>query len=394
MSASATPDETFVLNDLPIADDRDGAWRLVLGHGREVIELPEDTALTSQRAVEQAMRNPETFSSQRAFAALNSPLPLVPLTFDPPEHTRYRRILQPFFSPRTIRPLEDELRRQVAELLDPIVERGECEFIAEVADIFPVQTFLTFFGLPPADLPRLMAWKEGILNAVDASGLPTGEGDVDSATALGGYLFELVAARRGVPGPDVLSRLLALEGEDAITDLEAIGLCFLFVLAGLDTVTGSLGFGMERLARNPERRQELVDDPGLIPAAVEELVRLDPPAPFVPRMTTAPTTVAGVAIPADRRVTNHLALANRDESLRSHPFEMDFHRGDNPHASFGLGPHRCLGSHLARLEMRLVYEEWHKRIPHYEVSAGTPPRTKWPRGTLGLESLHLTVTQG
>jgi hypothetical protein len=146
---------------------------------------------------------------------------------------------------------------------------------------------------------------------------------------------------------------------------------------------------MERLARNPAQRQALVDDPSLIEMAVEELVRLDPPAPFTPRVTTAATTIDGHELPAGSHVSTYLAVANRDPAVRAHPFDLDFRRTENPHASFGLGVHRCLGSHLARLEMRIVYEEWHRRIPEYQIAAGTQPRVKWPRGTLGLEALHL-----
>ncbi|WP_235948350.1 cytochrome P450 [Candidatus Frankia alpina] len=208
------------------------------------------------------------------------------------------------------------------------------------------------------------------------------------------YLSELVAARRGVPGPDVLSELLCLEGPDALTDAEVIGLCFLFVLAGLDTVTDALGFGMERLARNPDRRQEIIDDPALVPAAVEELLRLDPPAPFVPRITTAETELGGRTLPAGTRVTAYIAAVNRDEARYPDPYGVDFQRGDNPHASFGVGVHRCLGSHLARLEMRLVYEEWHRLIPHYDIAPGFSPAVKFPRGTVGLEALPLALTPG
>ena len=168
----------------------------------------------------------------------------------------------------------------------------------------------------------------------------------------------------------MLSQLLCLAGEEALTDEEAIGLCFLFVLAGLDTVSGSLGFGMERLARNPLQRREIVDDPSLIPAAVEELVRLDPPAPFVPRVTAEETVLDGRMLPAGTRVSGYLAAANRDENRHPDPYAVNFRRRDNPHASFGIGVQRCLGSHLARMEMRLVYEEWHKRIPDYDVAPG------------------------
>ena len=307
--------ELLIVNDLPMPEDRDGAWRLLAARG-ESVPLENDLALTSQRTVEQVMRQPSLFSSKRAFDSLNSPLPLVPLAFDPPEQTRYRRILQPFFSPRSVRPLEARLREHVVALIEPIVARGSCDFVAEIADVFPVQTFLEFFGLPADDLDRFMTWKEAILDSSDASGAATEQGSAEHAIALFGYLGELVQRRRGVPGDDVLSQLLCLEGADALTDPEAIGLCFLFVLAGLDTVTGSLGMGMQRLAENSRQRRELVDDPGLIPAAVEELVRLDPPAPFTPRVTTDETTIDGRLLPAGSHVSTYLAVANRDSSVR------------------------------------------------------------------------------
>jgi len=385
--------EEISLADLPIAEDRDAAWRMIRAHGR-VVDLGGQFAMTDVETVETAFRQPTVFSSKKAFEVLASPLPLVPIAFDPPEQTRYRRILQPFFSPRAIRLLEGELRRQLIEIIEPLAARGECDFVAEVAGIFPVQVFLTLFGFPLDMRDQLIEWKDAVLGLVDASGNTALEGAaaeaaMGKAAELFFYLSDLVAKRRGVAGDDVLSQLLCLDGEEALTDEEAIGLCFLFVLAGLDTITGSLGFGMDRLARNPVQRREIVYDPSLIPAAVEELVRLDPPAPFVPRVTTEETVLDGRTLPAGTRVFGYLAAANRDENRHPDPYAVNFHRGDNPHASFGLGVHRCLGSHLARMEMRLVYEEWHKRIPDYGVAPGAVPRVKWPQGTLGLEALPL-----
>lgn len=386
--APAAPQLT--LADLPMAEDRDTAWRLIAAQGESIV-MPDVVAVTSLRTVEQVMKNPQIFSSERAFDSLNSPLPLVPLAFDPPEQTRYRRILQPFFSPRVIRPMEDSLRRHLVCLIEPLVAQGHCEFVADIAVPFPVQTFLTFFGLPTEELDQFMVWKNAILDNSDATGGTTDQAASEQhARELFTYLGETVARRRGVPGEDILSQLLSLSGEDALSDEEVIGLCFLFVLAGLDTVAGSLGQGMERLAKSPLRRQELLDDPSLIPAAVEELVRLDPPAPFTPRVTLAETTVDGHVLPAGSMVMAYLAVANRDEARCPHPYEVDFHRGENPHTSFGVGVHRCLGSHLARLEMRVVYEEWHRLVPEYHITPGTTPRVGWPKGTLGVESLHLT----
>ena len=387
--------EPLTLAALPIPENRDAAWKLLRERG-SLFALDNGLVATDRAVIEAVFKQPGLFSSKQAFDILASPLPLVPIAFDPPDHTRYRHILQPFFSPRSIRPLEPRLREQLAALLDPMTERDGCDFVAEVAGVFPTQVFLTLFGLPLDKRDQLIDWKDAVLGLSDASGTIVPEASAEGtqkAAELFGYLVGLVGQRRGVPGDDILSALLGLDGDQALTDEEVIGLCFLFVLAGLDTVTDSLGFGMERLARNPAQRAEIVRDPTLIPNAVEELVRLDPPAPFVPRITTQDTVLDGLPVPAGTRVTSYLAAANRDQTGYPDPYAVNFHRPDNAHASFGLGAHRCLGSHLARLEMRLVYEEWHKRFPDYRIAPGQTPRVTWPRGTIGLESLHLLFAQ-
>jgi cytochrome P450 len=383
-------------DDLPMPEARDEAWRQLDKHA--LIEVEDGYAATHRDVVELILKNPSVFSSRRAFDVLASPVPLVPIAFDPPEQTRYRRILQPFFSPRVIKPLEPDLRKQVIDIIEPIAQRGECDFIAEVAAVFPIQVFLTLFGLPLDMRDQFIEWKNAVLNLSAASGQTSvdeaAQEGMQKALELFMYLSELIQKRRGAPGDDVLSQVLSIEPPDALTDEEAIGLCFLFVLAGLDTVMDALGFGMQRLAENPERRKEIVDDPSLIPAAMEELLRLDPPAPFVPRVSTEAVTLAGHTLPEGSRITNYLAVANRDERQFPNPYEIDFHRTENRHASFGIGVHRCLGSHLARLEMQVLYEEWHKRIPNYHITPGTTPRVHWPRGTVGLDCLHLTIEDG
>ncbi|BBX17141.1 cytochrome P450 [Mycolicibacterium duvalii] len=372
---------------------RDDAWRTLSECPLALVD--DGYAATGRDIVETVLKNPSIFSSQKAFDVLGSPVPLVPIAFDPPEQTRYRRILQPFFSPRVIKPLEDELRQQVIDLVEPIAAKGQCDFIAEVAGVYPVQVFLTLFGLPLDMRDQFVEWKNAVLGLTAAGGATAvdeaAQEGMQKAAELFMYLSELIQKRRGVPGDDVLSQVLNIGPPDALSDEEAIGLCFLFVLAGLDTVMDALGFGIQRLAQNPDRRRELAGDLSLVPAATEELLRLDPPAPFLPRVTAEETTLGGQTLPEGTRISGYLATANRDEELFKDAWNIDFHRPENRHISFGMGVHRCLGSHLARLEMNLVYEEWHKRIPEYHITPGTTPRVHWPRGTTGLDSLHLTV---
>jgi cytochrome P450 len=381
--------------DLPVAERRDDAWRTLSDRG-EVVPLADGLAVTSLAVVKAVLREPGRFSIQKVFEAVETGYPLIPLAFDPPEQTRYRRILQPFFSPRRIRPLEESLRAQAVALVEAVKARGACDFVADIAGPFPAQALLTLLGLPLEDRDRFIGWKDAALRlTADAAGeVPLTDeeraGEVAQTMAMGGYLAELIRTRREEPGDDVLSEILALRGEDRLSDDEALGVCLMLVLAGLETVTDALGLGMERLATHPERQQELVRDLSLVPAAVEELLRLDPPAPFLPRMTTEDVEIAGCPVPAGTLINAHLNTANRDETCWPRAHEIDFHRPENPHTSFGLGVHRCLGTHLARLEMRLVFEEWHRRIPHYAITGGTSHRARLVRANLGLESLHLT----
>ncbi|RRR44062.1 cytochrome P450 [Mycolicibacter terrae] len=379
-----------------MAESRDAAWELV---GRCPLAVVDDGyAVTGRALVEEVLKDPVMFSSKTAFGVLSCPVPLVPLALDPPEQTRYRRILQPLFSPRMITPHEPELRRRAAGLIEPIAERGHCDFIAEVAAVFAADAFFTVVGLPSDMRHQFVEWKDGVLGRAAPSASVTSDAEaarngLQAAAELFDCLAGLVRQRRVRLGnsDDVLTRLLKLSGPDALTDDDVIGVCFLLVLAGVDTVKDALGFGMQRLAENADKRQELVDDPSLIAAATEELLRLDPPSPFVPRVTTATATLGTTTWPAGTMISSYLAVANRDEADFPDPQTIDFHRSTNRHTSFGLGPHRCLGAHLARLEMQIIYREWHKRIPRYHITPGATPRVRWPSGNVGLDCLPLTL---
>ena len=200
-----------------------------------------------------ALRNPEAFSSKKAFDVVGSPLPLVPIAFDPPEHTRFRRILHPYFSPQTLGAMLPSLRVQAIDIIDVIASRDECEVMADLATPYPSQVFLTLFGLPLEDSERLIAWKDAII-ALGTLSDPE-SADLTPAMELFAYLTEAVQAHRRNPTDDILSQVLA--GDDPLTDGEALGLAFMFVLAGLDTVTSAIGAAMLELARRPHLRAEL-----------------------------------------------------------------------------------------------------------------------------------------
>lgn len=377
--------------DIPMADDRGAGWRVLADAGK-VVQVDGLFMLTHHDVVEHALKHPEIFSSEKAFDSLGSPLPLIPIATDPPDHKRYRRMLDPFFAPKRMNEREPELRAHVSEHVDRIAPSGGCEIMADLAVPFPAQTFLTLFGLPLDDLDRFLGWKDGVLDAVDLSGEPPEGANLQPALELYEYVSRYVADRRHGNGDDLLTRLIANTEEGGMTDEEVIGLCFLFVLAGLDTVTAVIGFSFAHLAANPDLRRQIVEDPSIIPAAIEELIRLEPPAPYPPRVTTEDVELDGQLIPAGSRVMVCLGAANRDPAEYADPDAISFGREGNRHFGFGGGVHRCLGSNLARLELRLVLEEFHRRIPNYELAPSAQPRVTWPAGTLSLDRVPLVFS--
>lgn len=384
MNTLGAPELSFA--GLPMTADRGVGWKTVRDAGR-VVYIDGWYYLSHREDVLAALRNPELFSSKKAFDVLGAPLPLVPISFDPPEHTRFRKILQPFFSPKTLNEMLPSLQKQALDIIDDVVMKGECEVVADIAIPYPSQVFLTLFGLPLEDRDRLIAWKDSVIALADS---PSLEGhDLTPAMELLAYLTEAVNARRANPGPDILSQVLT--GDDTLDDAEVMGLSFLFVLAGLDTVTAAMSMALLELARNPELRTTLRDNPDQMNVFVEEIVRLEPPAPMLPRVTTQEVTIGDFTLPPDTQVRLCIAAINRDDSDEISTSDVVMDGKVHRHWGFGGGPHRCLGSHLARMELTLILEEWLKRIPDFSVEAGYEPHIVFPAQTFALERVPLKL---
>jgi cytochrome P450 len=399
-------DGVLHVEELPMAASRGLAYRIMRDAGPVVRDAHGAFLITDGAAASYALRHPELFSSKKAFDSLGSPFPIVPVAVDPPEHTRYRRLLRPFFSARGLTRWLPVVRELAVDLIDDVAGRGRCDLVADLALPLPAQVFLTLFGLPQQDRDRLIAWKDAVLGAVGISGAePASDANIALAAELYEYLVGHISARRGVPGGrppgparrgvpapgntgDILSELAADTSEDRMSDEEILGLSFLFVLAGLDTVTSALSTAFAILASKPELRRQIVDDPALIPAAVEELLRADGPVVTVPRVATRDVELAGQLIPADSFVAVAIGAANHDAAEHADPDTVDFAR-EARNLAFGGGPHGCLGAHLARMEMRVAIEEWHRRIPDYEVAPGACVSAEWPAALIGLDSLPL-----
>jgi cytochrome P450 len=317
-----------------------------------------------------ALRHPEAFTSA---SGLNlGEQPLLPLEVDPPVHTGYRRILNPQFVPREIEKLAPEVRAGVRDLLDTFAERGSCDFHEEFATPLPSRIFLPLMGLPDADLPMFLQWRDNTIRPDVEPGDMEGAARIrqETAHAISDYFRERIAERRAEPDDALLSRIVhaTIDGRP-LDDAELLGISHLLLLGGLDTVTATLDCMVEHLATHPEQRQRLVDDPGCIPAAVEEMLRFLTPVMVVPRAAATDMTVGGVDIKQGDGVTLVLGAANGDEA-EFDAGEVDFDREPNKHLAFGGGHHLCLGAHLARMELRIALEELHARIPDYRLADG------------------------
>lgn len=376
----------ILYGDLPMSRDRGAGWATLRDLG-PVLFGEGWFYLTQREDVLAALRDPAVFSSRISYDDMISPVPLVPLGFDPPEHTRYRRILHQYFSPQTLGALLPTLQAQAIDIIDGIAGRDECEVMADLATPYPSQVFLTLFGLPLEDRERLIGWKDAII----AFSLTTDPESVDltPAVELFTYLTEAVRIQREQPRDGILADLL--HGDEPLTDTEAVGLSLVFVLAGLDTVTSAIGATMLELARRPALRRALRETPDGIAAFVEEMIRLEPSAPIVGRVTTQPVTIGGVTLPAGAEVRLCLGAINRDGSDAQSGDDFVLDGKLHKHWGFGGGPHRCLGAHLARMEIRLVVSEWLSRIAEFELAPGFTPEITWPSATCTLPELPIRI---
>ncbi|UCE86316.1 MAG: cytochrome P450 [Deltaproteobacteria bacterium] len=326
-----------------------------------------------------ALRHPEIFSSEMDMhMALGTERPMIPQQVDPPRQTRYRKLLDPLFSRPRMAELEPAIRKHAGELIERFVDDGECEFNAAFAVPLPCSAFLTLLGLPLDDLDYFLGLKDGIIRPETKDGVTLEDAPrVRSETGkqIYAYFEAALDERAKRPREDLLSFLLAakIKGEE-LARTEILDICFLLLLAGLDTVTATLGCNTAYLAANPEPRARIAQDPGLADAAVEELLRWESPVTGVPRLLKRNVTIADVELEAGQLVMLLLGAADTDEQEFADAERVDFGRSRNRHLAFGAGPHRCLGSHLARMELRVAMQEWHRRIPDYAIQPGETPR--------------------
>lgn len=314
---------------------------------------------------------------------------LLPQDLNGQDHVKLRRILNPFFSPAAVRRMEPLAISHCRELVEELKPRGSCDFVAEFAIRYPTDLFMALLGLPVSEGAYFQELSENFFSHL-LKGKP--QEAASSKEKIMNYFDEAVKERRQNlrdPNTDLVSRLITAKIDDKpISHEDILIICFTLMLAGLDTTRSALGYIYAYLANHPDRRREIIENPGIIPNAVEEFLRVNPLVFQAGRQVQEDCTFHGLELKKGDIVWLGIAQANRDPRKFPNPEEVDFNRpGLNQHIAFGAGPHRCLGMHLARLELRVVLEEWHKIIPDYRIKEGATLIERG--GQLSLASLPL-----
>jgi cytochrome P450 len=297
------------------------------------------------------------------------PFPAPPIDLEPPEHGPYRLLISPAFSPKVIAQVEDTVRQFTIDLIEGFKPRGECEFVTEFTKVLPIVVFLTMMGLPLEDREELLPFADAIAQSPDPAACH------EARMGLMRYIERQMEMRKNEPTDDLLSKILYAEiNGKRIDERMAVGMSTLALSGGLDTVKNMLGFLAKFLAENPGHVKQLVDDPKLIPHAIEELFRRHGVSNTA-RVIRKDLEFCGVMLKQGEQIQGSGVLVGLDEATVPNPMEVDFSRpAPIPHAAFGNGPHRCPGSILAKREVMVWLEEWLPRIPEFRIKKGTTPR--------------------
>jgi cytochrome P450 len=326
-------------------------------------------ALSRYDDVIEALHDWETYTSSEGITLEpRSPLPMI-ITMDPPLHTKMRRLVSRAFTPRRVAALEPDIRRLTTSYLDEVTPNGTCDLIVDFSARLPMAVIATMLGVPDADRSELSELTDLMLHR--DTGVPdmTPEGEAAGARVFQHFLDD-VAAKRKSPGDDLTSSLLDVEIDgERLTDIDIVAFCFLLIIAGNETTTKLIGNAVNWLSVNPDQRRLIVDDPDLIPEAVEETLRYDGSTQLMARTLTRDVDKHGHTMGSGEKVLVLLGSANRDERFWDRADDFDIRRDHKQHLAFGHGLHVCLGAALARLEMRVSLEEIHRRIPDYVVDA-------------------------
>lgn len=333
-------------------------------------------AVTRYQDVMMVSRDPKTFSSARRTALFREPPPeeltnmqMLMLNMDPPRHTKLRALVNKGFTPRMVAGLEPHIREITRQLIDTVAARGRCDFVTDIAAELPLQVIAEMMGVPLADRHRLFDWSNRLIGFDDPEYCTSEEEARNVSMQVYMYANELALARKDKPGDDLISVLMKAEVDgEKLTEMEFDLFFLLLMVAGNETTRNLISGGMLALIEHPEQRARLLREPALIPTAVDELLRWVSPVMHFRRTAMRDTEIRGEKIRAGDKVVIYYISANRDEEVFAHPDRFDVGRTPNDHLAFGIGEHFCLGSNLARLEIRVMFEELLRRLPDMELA--------------------------
>jgi cytochrome P450 family 142 subfamily A polypeptide 1 len=344
------PTYRWLRDEAPAYRDANGIW-----------------ALSRYDDVVEASRLPSLFSSAGGSRPASIPLPHM-IDQDDPRHTRQRRLVYKGFTPRQVAAIEDHTRAIVTRIISSVAAAGRCDFVTDVAVPLPLTVIGEMLGIPDADHHLMQVWSDEMIRGADGH---ASDETTEAYLQYRSYQLGIIEARRAEPTDDLTSILVhATIDDERLDDEELLHELLLLLVGGNETTRNVISGAMEALIAHPEQRQALIDDPSLLPDAVEEFIRWVTPILTMNRTTTSDLELHGRAIPSGASVLLMYGSANRDERHFVDPDRFDIRRHPNPHVSFGFGPHFCLGASLARLEIRVMFEELLGRLPDIELAPG------------------------
>jgi cholest-4-en-3-one 26-monooxygenase len=335
-------------------------------------------------------RDAQTFSSSAHYGGVvglegpTEPLPWASeigrmmLYMDPPDHTRYRKLVNRGFTPRMIGALEVHVRELARRIIEEAIAKRDCDFVVDVAAELPLEVIAELIGVPHEDRHKIFDWSNRLVGSEDPEYMVSAEATFEAQVEMFGYAQRLADERRAQPRDDIVSTLLEAEIDGDRLDETDFNMFFMLLsVAGNETTRNAIAHGMNAFLENPDQYAVLAADPeGLIDSATEEILRWASPVMYFRRNVLRDTEVGGQAIKAGEKVSLWYVSANRDEDVFDDPFTFDIRRDPNPHIAFGGGgPHYCLGSQLARLEIRVLFEELVRRVPEV-IPLGRPDRLR------------------
>ncbi len=319
-------------------------------------------------------RDPGTYSSARGATFIKdhgpdelSAMQMMMLNMDPPQHIRFRNLVKHAFIPKQVTSLEPRIRRAVRTIVDGVAQKGRCDFVSEIACRLPLEVIAEMIGVPEEDRDRVYEWSNKMVGFDDPEYQTSMADGQAAAMQMWQYAGELGQARFEKPGDDLISMLMSGVADGGLSPFEFASFFMLLFVAGNETTRNLISGGMLTLIEHPDERARLIADPSLMPSAVEEMLRWISPLIYFRRTATRDVELRGQKIRENDKVVMYYPSANRDESVFKNPDVFDVARSPNDHLAFGVGQHWCLGANLARLEIRIMFDELLRRMPELEL---------------------------